>query len=80
MTKKQIDHLMNNVGGEGCQKYLDAHGVWLRANLDALSDLFKKFVAETGSEMEFSPFCSDMFNETKPGQEAAAKYLRPMLS
>lgn len=80
MTKTQIDYLMNNVGGEGCQKYLDAHGAWLRSNLESLSIIFKYFVADTGSEMEFSPFCAYMFNETKLGREAAAKYLKPMLS
>lgn len=80
ITNEQIDHLLNNVGGPAAGQYFEACGRWIKANHSTLSMLHDDFEADTKSEIDFSNFCSRMFNETHDGEAAAEKYLRPLLT
>lgn len=71
MTNEQINKAMES-GSRGASEYFDACCKWIKANHSSLSKLHKAFESDTASKMDFSVFCSGMFNETEAGQAAAS--------
>ena len=77
MTYNEINQVMDT---HGSQEYFDAHVKWISENAGNLSALYRQYRDETDDAITFEEFNCQMFNETKPGREAAEKYLRPLLN